>query len=96
MLHSVKSFTPEFVLSEFYDPKLGIKALSKKIVVPEGEFDCYINSQRYLLFVRDGLSCTVCGRTATVCVSWNFPAQRDLRTEHISIFIVKRVIDSFF
>lgn len=67
MLHSVKSFTPEYVLSEFYDPTIGIKALSKKVVVPEGEFDCYVNSQRYILFVRDGLSCTVCGRKATVC-----------------------------
>lgn len=67
MLHSVKSFTPEYVLTEFYDPNSGIKATSKKVSVPEGEFDCYINSQRYVLFARDGLTCSVCGRKATVC-----------------------------
>jgi hypothetical protein len=67
VLHSVQDFTPEYVLNEFCDDSIGIKEKSKSVTVPEGTFDCYINSQRYLLFKRDGLVCTSCGKTATIC-----------------------------
>lgn len=65
--HFSNPFSPDYVLDNFVDPNCGVKERETIMNVDGVEYPVYLNSQRYLLFKRDGLKCARCERVASVC-----------------------------
>lgn len=65
--HLPQAFTPEYVLEHFVVDDIGIKEDERTMTLGGVNYPVYVNSQRYLLFKRDGLKCVRCDRVASVC-----------------------------
>lgn len=87
--HLPQAFTPEYVLENFVVDGIGIKEDERTMTVGGVDYPVYVNSQRYLLFKRDGLKCVRCDRVASLCFLAE-PAKNSKSTRsHFNFFSVE-------
>ena len=87
--HYPQPFSPEYVMETFVDDSKGIKESELIVHIDGVDLPVYLNSQRYLLFKRDGLKCAHCDRVASVCFLAKPPKNSKAIRGHFNFFSVE-------